>query len=114
MSQAAFRGKAVRKQVAEQGLESLVPAKEPEPEAGPEPEAEPEAEAEAEAEPEPEPEPEDAARADLHRLVGEVTMSADMDHMVTLRLADGFVTPFFLVTDLEETTRAECAEFINR
>eukprot|EP01046_Picozoa_sp_COSAG06_P028169 COSAG06_NODE_2524_length_6725_cov_3.984606_3_plen_797_part_00 len=75
---------------------------------------EPEAEAEAEAEPEPEPEPEDAARADLHRLVGEVTMSADMDHMVTLRLADGFVTPFFLVTDLEETTRAECTEFINR
>ena len=41
--QAAFRGKAVRKQVAEQGLESLVPAKEPEPEA----EAEPEPVAEA-------------------------------------------------------------------
>jgi hypothetical protein len=76
--------------------------------------AEPEPEPETEAEAEPEPEPEGAARANLHRLVGEVTMSADMDHTVTLRLADGFVTPFFLVTDLEETTRAECAEFINQ
>ena len=41
-------------------------------------------------------------------------MSADMDHTVRLRLADGFVTPFFLVTDLEDTTRAERTDFINQ
>ena len=83
----------------------------------PEPEPEPELESEPELEPESEPGLDSStlpARSDLHRLVGEVSMSADMDHTVRLRLADGFVTPFFLVTDLEDTTRAECTEFINQ